>query len=129
MANEPNNNQYGKPLFGFPGQPDNTGLEGSDGGSTYGAYDNGNLPAGHVADLASTGAPGGPGQAPPRDGGSAVVTDGHYAGIPDGTVSGPTSTSKSALVDPFVHGGSFGGGKFSATDTGAGHGTAATERP
>ena len=114
------NSQYGKPIFGFGAQPDSTGAEGSHGGSTYGAYSNGELPGvsgdGHA--YSDTGADGSTPGHPQHDGGNVQVTD-FYANLGSSQApkaSGTANTNAEHIGDdPFTHNG--------VTSTGAGEGS------
>lgn len=104
----------------FGADPGNasTGAHGSDGGSsTYAQYSNAGDLFSNVgeSDLTSTGLNGSEPQSPPRDGSSATVTNGGYSGIPDGTRTGSTSTSKDSLAGLFNLGNNI--------STGAGEGS------
>lgn len=149
MANEPNNDQYGKPLFGFEGDYTSTGAPGtsSPDGTPPATLQHGQLGTGIPghdlthAEVTHTGAPGSAGQTPRPDGGSATVTDAGHSGIPEhGTKTGTTNTNKESMTGLVNNPGGFGPVEHPVTkskgtsgdagvDTGAGHGTAKTERP
>lgn len=118
--------QYSSPdaLFGFSTEGlTNTNAPGSDagGGTPPATLQHGQLGSGvpghdlTPAEVTHTGAPGSQGPTPPSDGGTVTVTNGGHAGIPDGTKTGSTSTSKNSLHEPFTG--------QNNTDTGVGSGS------